>query len=289
MSRHNNKQRRSENFMLAVAREPFTHFLLIGAVLFILYSFVGNRLSADVDKRIDISPGRVQQLANTFEATNQRAPARSELQILVDDFVLEEIYYREAIALGLDRDDTVIRRRLRQKLEFIGDDLAAGRIAADDVLETYLASNPETFRQDTLYSMRQFVVDADRPGIDREDQIEKFFTILRTGEALTGQSGMLPTQMTNVPAREIDKTFGAGFAARLDVLPLGEWQGPIESVYGLHLVRLDARLAGVLPDLEDIRADVERAWFEQNRREARHRLNERLLNEYEVFVEWPGE
>jgi hypothetical protein len=125
-------------------KEPLLHFLLIGALLFVLFGLVDDRRSGGEDA-IVVSAGRIEQLAKIYAKTWQRPPTRQELQGLIDDFVLEEVYYRQAVAMGIDRDDTVIRRRLRQKLEFLTGDAAGLLEPSDQELTSYLASHPEAF------------------------------------------------------------------------------------------------------------------------------------------------
>ncbi len=129
--------------MSKILREPLLHFLLIGAALFVVFGVVNDNLLVDADNRVVISAGRIAQLENIFTKTWQRPPTTDELEGLIDDFILEEIYYRQAVAMGIDRDDTVIRRRLRQKFEFLTDDLAAAAAPGDEELASYLAANPE--------------------------------------------------------------------------------------------------------------------------------------------------
>ena len=134
---------------MKILREPLLHFLLIGAALFVVFDLVSGPSRSAQDKQILVSAGRIQQMANIFSKTWQRPPTAEELKGLIDDFVLEEIYYRQAVAMGIDRDDTVIRRRLRQKFEFLTDDLAATIEPTEEELTAYLVANPRAFRRET--------------------------------------------------------------------------------------------------------------------------------------------
>ena len=269
-------------------REPLLHFVLIGAALFVLFELADDGSPAATDKRIVVSAGRIEQLTNIFSRTWQRPPTDQELEGLIDDFVLEEIYYRQAIAMGIDRDDTVIRRRLRQKLEFLTDDVAAASVPSEQELTAYLAANAESFRQDSSYSFQQVYISPDQPGNDFDRRIAELLAGLRSGDIEPGDGGLLPASLDGMPARAIDASFGAGFAAELDKLPIGQWQGPIESGLGLHLVRLESRVEGMLPALDDVRQIVEREWANEKRLETRRAINEALLAEYELVIEWPS-
>lgn len=273
--------------MKKILREPLLHFLLVGAALFLLFSLVNDQVPDGTDDQIRVSAGRIQQFENIFTKTWQRPPSANELKGLIDDFVIEEIYYRQAVAMGIDRDDTVIRRRLRQKFEFLTDDMAAASIPTDDELAAYLAANAAAFFTDTTYTFEQVYINPDRINIASE--LTAMLAALRAGGAVPGDSGLLPAYFKATPARVVDGSFGKGFAENLDTLPLDEWQGPIESGLGLHLVRLEERVAGTLPDLAGIRPIVEREWANEKRLEARQSINEQLLNDYEVVIEWPSE
>jgi len=270
-------------------REPLLHFLLIGAALFVVFGLVSDRTPSNADTQVVVSAGRIEQLENIFAKTWQRPPTEQELKGLVDDFVLEEIYYRQAVAMGIDRDDTVIRRRLRQKFEFLTDDMAAASVPTDDELANYLAANADEFMTDTTYTFEQVYISSVHPGVDLESYVASQLSALRAGKEVEGSSGLLPAFFDTTPGRVVNANFGAGFSASLDSLPAGEWQGPIESGLGLHLVRIESRVEGALPDLAEIRPLVGREWAHEKRLETRRIINEQLLTEYDVVIEWPTE
>ncbi len=271
----------------SVLREPLVHFLLIGVALFAIYGVVNDRMSGDPDSKVVVSAGRIEQLENIFAKTWQRPPTAAELKGLINDFVLEEIYYRQAVAMGIDRDDTVIRRRLRQKLEFLTDDMAAASIPADEELAAYLAANSDAFRRDSTYTFEQVYLNPDQPDIELETSEQ--LAALRAGNESRGDAGLLPADFEATPARAVDGSFGLGFSESLDALPVGEWQGPIESGLGLHLIRIELLVEGSLPDLADIRSVVEREWANEKRLETRQMINEQLLSDYDIVIEWPSE
>lgn len=275
--------------MRKLLREPLLHFLFIGAALFVIFDLVNERMTGNADTQIIVSAGRIEQLENIFTKTWQRPPTTQELKGLIDDFILEEIYYRQAVAMGIDRDDTVIRRRLRQKFEFLTDDLAGTAVPSDEDLASYLAANPEAFMRDTTYTFEQVYISSVHPDVDMESYVGSQLSALRDGKKVEGSSGLLPAFFDTTPSRVVDANFGAGFSASLNLLPLGEWQGPIESGLGLHLVRIESRVEGVLPDLAEIRPLVGREWAHQKRIDTRQMINEQLLKDYEVVIEWPAE
>jgi hypothetical protein len=277
---------REPRFVKRVLREPLLHFLLIGVALFLVYGLVDDRNLGTLDNKVVVSAGRIEQLENIFIKTWQRPPTANELKGLVDDFILEEIYYRQAVAMGIDRDDTVIRRRLRQKFEFLTDDMAAASTPSDEELAMYLSANAGDFLRDGTYTFRQIYLDPGQPDVERTASEQ--LAALRTGNTVHGGAGLLPASFEDASVRIVDGSFGLGFAQSLDALPVGEWVGPIESGLGLHLIRLETRIAGSLPNLEDIRPTVEREWANQKRLDTRQLINEQLLQDYDVVIEWPS-
>ncbi len=273
--------------MRSILKEPLLHFLLIGAALFLSFGLLDEKTPGGGDNQVVVSAGRIEQLANIFAKTWQRPPTADELKGLIDDFVLEEIYYRQAVAMGIDRDDTVIRRRLRQKFEFLTDDMAAATDPSDEDLAAYLAANSDAFRRDTTYTFRQVYINPERPGVELAAYVAKQLSALRAGSKAGGDAGLLPARFDRAPSRVVDGSFGSGFSGKLDGLSPGDWQGPIQSGLGLHLIRLESREEGTLPDLAEIRPLVEREWANEMRLDTRRKINEQLLDIYDVVIEWP--
>src|SRR3954451_8883585 len=149
--------------MKQILREPLLHFLLLGTAIFAIYGFVSKRPTNEPG-RIVISEGQVAAMADGFARTWRRPPTREELEVLIKDRVQEEVYCREAMAMGLDKDDTVIRRRLRQKIEFVTDDIAALAEPSDAELTTYLTAHSETFSEPRLYTFSQVYLKAEQHG-----------------------------------------------------------------------------------------------------------------------------
>lgn len=274
--------------MKRILREPLLHFFLIGFGLFVVYGLVNRSNAADSDNTIVVSSGRIEQLATVFGKTWQRPPTAVELKGLIDDFVLEEIYFRQAVAMQMDRDDTIIRRRLRQKLEFLTDDTSALVDPSEKELAEYLAANEQKFRQSPTYSFDQVYFNPEKHGDDPESEVSEMLSLIRTGKDV-GDASLLPSSYDLVERNAVDGTFGTGFSSHLDDLEIGEWQGPIRSGLGIHLVRLKARTEGRLPELSQIREIVEREWRNEQRVSTRKKMNDRLLQDYEVEIQWPDD
>ncbi len=268
-------------------KEPLLHFLLIGAALFLYYSQVDDSETGEGEQRIVVSAGRIEQLAYIFTKTWQRTPTREELKGLVDEFVLEEVYYRQALEMGLDRDDTIIRRRMRQKLEFLTDDTSSLVEAKDEELKKYLADNKDSFRQSGTYTFEQAYFNPEKHGDDPKAYVETQLAVARVGKKEIGDVSLLPRSFDKASRQVVDGTFGTGFSKELDKLDVGTWQGPVRSGLGFHLVRIDSKTPGRLPELEEIRPVVVREWSDARRLDIREKMNASLLDGYDIVIEWP--
>jgi len=270
-----------------LSREPLVHFLLLGALMFVVYGLVSDRAGSELAP-IVVTPGKIDNLAATFSRTWQRPPTEQELGGLIEDYIREEVFCREAMALGLDREDTVIRRRLRQKMEFISDDVTVLEEPDDDELRAYLAKNPDAFLVEQRSTFRHVHLDPDRRGDALDADIERLLGELNglsdTADVV-GDSLLLDTEFESLAQRDVAGMFGDAFAAQLATLPIGHWVGPVASGYGVHLVLVQERTAGRVPSLQEVRAAVVREWSRARRVEANEEFYQGLLKRYTVIVE----
>ena len=243
--------------MHKLIREPLLHFLILGALLFALYGVLHRDAMKSPDKVV-VDQVRVDALANQFEQVWRRPPTVGELQGLVDTWVRDEILYREGMAAGMDKDDPVIRRRVAQKMAFMSEGMAAD-MPTEAELQTWLEAHAGDYRIEPRYSLHQIYFDPQRHGQGMRDAIDRTLTALRQGRKLDiGDATLLPSTLEDAPAREVGRVFGDAFVDALHGLPQGEWHGPIRSGYGLHLVRIDARVPGRAATLAEVRQAVER-------------------------------
>ena len=268
-------------------REPLLHFLAAGAAIFLLYRLVGG--GEEGPREIVVSEAQIESLAEGFARTWMRPPTAAEIRGLLDDYIREEVYYREAMTLGLDRDDTVIRRRLRQKMEFVSDDVASVREPTEAELQAYLARNPAAFVDPPALSFEQRLFSSDRRGeaalADARRALEQL-TAGKTAPVTTaGDPSLLPRDMTAATPREIANVFGEAFAAELEDAPLDRWVGPVQSPFGMHVVRLSSRKAGRLPPLAEIRPVVLREWQATRQDDVNEAFYRELLDKYDVRIE----
>jgi hypothetical protein len=270
-------------------REPLLHFLLIGAGLFLVHAAVkGDGESAPRD--IVVSDARIEALAENFSRTWMRAPTPPEMYGLVDDYVKEEIYYREAVAMGLDADDSVIRRRLRQKMEFVTEDAAATSEPTDAELAQFLAEHPEKFLEPARVTFEQVFLSIERRGAAASSDAEQVLADLQAGHgpadpADAGDPTLLPAGLEAASPRDVGASFGEEFATLLEEAPVGQWSGPLPSSFGLHLVRVTDRVGSSMPKVEEIRPVVEREWQAEQRQKLGDEFYRSLRARYEVHYE----
>ena len=273
-----------------VLREPLLHFLLIGAALFLVFRWTGaGRRDSD---RIVITTGRIEQLASGFARTWRRPPTEEELKHLVDESVREEIAAREAQAMGLDRDDTVVRRRLRQKFEFLVEGIADSDKPSDAELEAWMKKNPDSFRRAPQIAFRQVFLDRSRRGRAASEDAARLLATLRKSGPETdirelGDSIMLPAEVPLSPTDEVARTFGDEFAAAVFKSDERRWSGPVESGFGMHLVLVTERVEGRPPVLSELREQVEREFLAERSRKRLDAVYEGLLKKYRVEVARP--
>jgi len=233
------------------------------------------------------------QLAELFEKRWRRAPTPQELRGLVDAHVREEVLYREALALGLDRDDTIVRRRLAQKIEFLLEDLGGRAQPSEEDLRAFLAANPERFREPARLTLSQVYVSTEARGESARRYAEQILVVLREespeGDPRgQGDASPLEHAYADVEPDGIARIFGADFAARVAPLPSGDWHGPIESGYGLHLVFVHRRSDARLPELAEVEQKVRDEWSAVRRDEVNQATYAELLEGYEVVIEEPA-
>ena len=262
-------------------KEPVLHFLLIGLAIFAVYGLLAP--SNTDGNRIVVSQGVVDALAGEYQARWQRPPSGQELSRLVEAHIRDEIMYREGTALLLDRDDPVIKRRVRQKLEVIAEEQLARDAPTEAELAAYLAQHAERFMRPGAVSFEQVYFPATTTAAEME--AARASAVRGADPMRLGQASMLPPRADNMPLDLTARDFGAEFASGIAKLPLNEWTGPVRSGFGQHLVRVTARTPPLVPPLADVRPAVAREW-ENERRAASLAENYRTLrSQYDILIE----
>jgi parvulin-like peptidyl-prolyl isomerase len=272
----------------SLLREPLLHFFILGAALFALLVKISPTGEQERGK-IVVTAGQIDRLAEVWRRTWLREPTAAELEQMIDDFITEEIYYREALALGLDENDTVIRRRLKQKMEFLADDLSPVASPNEEALQALLAESADAYLLPARYSLVQIYFSVDRRG----DAAARDAIALR--ERLNGKETVatdafgdpisLPRDLTDTGADDVARLFGREFVEQIDDCPVQEWCGPIGSGFGLHLVWIDARTQARPPEFEEIENRLRQDWEIRERDRRRQALIDAMRQRYQITVE----
>ncbi|HQR47736.1 MAG TPA: peptidylprolyl isomerase [Steroidobacteraceae bacterium] len=276
-------------------REPLVHFLLLGAALFGLYRYYGPTTDAGPSsKQIRFTLDDLGQMIAVFRSQWQREPTPQELSLLVEEKVQQEILYREAIAMGLDQDDEIVKRRMAQKMQFLAEDVATSREPTTDELQAWFAKNSQRFAMPPRISFRHLYFSPDRRGTRARDDAA------RALEQLAGKPEDAPLASTladpfmfqdyyrDRAPDYLGKEFGPQFAQAVEKLPAGSWQGPVESGFGWHLVYVDTVIPGRVPDFEEVEPDVKTAWLAERKAEAWAKAYKDMREKYTVLLPVPA-
>ena len=264
-------------------REPLLHFLLLGGMIFGLYLAVSDPAPPPTNI-ITIGPARIEQLSKSYQAVWRHSPSAKELEGIIENEIRDEVYYREAVALGLDTNDTIIRRRLRQKMEFLTDSGAGLLEPVAGELEAHLLANEATFRNAPQIAFEQIYLGSG-PSAERIDHsLEELRRATPDKPFDLGVRTMLPAEMGLSSPQAINAVFGEGFFARLAELPREGWTGPVESTFGAHLILIRESAAGRTPSLEEIREVVLRDWKAAKARQIRELHYAKLRERYVVEI-----
>lgn len=270
----------------SVLSNPLLQFFVAGAVIFGLYAWRGG--SEDrFQNTVSITRAEQNNLAALFEKTWRRPPTNEELKGLIDERLQQELLYREALALGLDKEDVIIRRRLAQKIEFIMDDTAAGRSPTDEELTEFLRQNASHYATEPMVTFRHVFLSAERRGPTLVEDAKRILAELRTGAdpASFGDTTLLPEEMQASSLSSVGRVFGTEFSTAINDASAGNWVGPVRSSYGAHLVQVQEKRAGQPATLENARAQLERDWRQAERQRARDAYIASLKEKYSIVIE----
>src|SRR5262245_36873344 len=280
--------------MKHLSREPLVHFLLIGAVLFGVYSLIpAGSVPPAASREIRLSSSELAQLVLLFKSQWRREPTAEEFRQLVEDKVRGEILYREALAIGLDRDDEIVKRRMAQKMQFLSEDVAAAREPTAEQLRAWYGKNSASFAQPPRVSFRHLYFSPDQRGARaRDDAAEALVKLSGQPEDAKIATSLADRFMFQEHYRDrapefLGKEFGPHFARAVATLPPASWQGPIESGFGWHLVFVDTVIPGRVPAFEEIESDVRAAWLGEQKALAWQKVYREMRAKYTVLLPAP--
>jgi hypothetical protein len=277
-------------------REPLLHFLLIGLLLFGVYVYTNrSRIGIESPRQIVVSLDDLRTMAGYFESQWRRPPTPQEFQAMLEDKIKEEVLYREGLAMGLDKDDTIIKRRMAQKVQFLAEDVAAAHEPSPAELKAWFEKNTEKFALPSRYSFRHVYFSPDKRGKNAHDDAANLLARI-AGQpedspqiASVADRFMYQDYYGDRPPSAIAKEFGPQFAVALEKLKPGLWQGPIESGYGWHLVFVDTVIPGRIPAFEEVESDVKTAWLSQQKAQAWQKAYQTMRDKYTVLLPAPPE
>ncbi len=284
------EQRRSSSFSIRRwLREPLLHFLVLGAALFVVYGHLPAS-GAESPRQISLTVDDLRQLMVSFEAQWGRAPTQQEFSHLAEEKIQEEVLYREALALGLDKDDTIVKRRMAQKMQFLAEDVVTAHEPSIDELKTWYAQNSQKFELPSRIAFRHLYLSPDQRGQRAHDDAVKALAKL-TGQPEDSKLAssladpfMSQDYYRDRTSEEMAKEFGPQFALAIFKLKPGSWQGPIESGYGWHLVFVDGVIPGRIPAFEEVESDVKTAWLGEQKEEAWRKAYQAMRAKYTVSL-----
>lgn len=279
---------------MRILHDPISHFFLLGALLFFLYGLVApGSWSVVENDRVVISKDFVETLVQQFEQRNGHSPTPKEAIGLIEEYIREEILFREGMKLGLNQGDSIVRRRIMQKMEFLFRGGSAVRDPTEEDLALYLESHAGSFEIPSRTSFSHIYFSREKRG---EQALQDAHAVLdklgKEGDGTISVSSLgdpflLQYDFKYKSREDITEIFGSGFSEQIGSLQAGVWSGPVPSIFGFHLVRVTDHKPAELPMLSTLRNKVRRAWIVDQQEKAELETFNRLRNRYEIIVEGP--
>jgi len=280
---------------LKFIREPLVQFFFIGAFIYLLYGVFVEPEVEETDKTIIVSAGELEWMNASWQKRWNRPPTAEELDGLVQQYIKETVLYREALTMGLNQHDTVIRRRLAQKLEFLAKDLGALTPPTEEELQTYFNEHISFYQEPARYTFTQVFIDPDKHGDATLTEAEKIKAMLiAKGDAIenAGELGddlMLQNYYPENDKAAIQRLFGSGFTESLTELSVGQWHGPVMSGYGVHLVYVHSVIEPPAPVFAEVRERVTLDWETARGIEFNEKFYTSLRDQYTIVIEETGD
>lgn len=281
--------------MQKLLREPLLHFLLLGTVIFAAYSLLNPAVDSATSNLIRVTQGDIDRFKQIFQKQWQRLPTYEELQGIIRSHLKEEILYREALAMGLDKDDTIVRRRLAQKVEFLVSDVSVPQEVEVKELMAFYQDNTDRYTRPAKLSFRHIYFNPDRRGERTLDEANATLQTLQATKAGIkvaedlGDRFMFPAVYQHAFTDEITRDFGREFTDNLTSLTPGSWQGPVRSGYGMHLVFIHEREAAAIIPFAEVRERVKNDYLYELRQRRNEEVLDKLKARYEIVIEGNGQ
>ena len=264
-----------------ILQEPLLHFLVVGSLLF----FYLSSTDTETKPQVTISQGKIKQLTAQFEKTRQRTPSDIELKALIENQIREDLAFRHGVQMGLIENDSIIKRRVQQKIEFMLKDSIAGIEPSREDLEAYLIEHKEQYTIAPAYSFKHVYINP-----EQHEDVDAFIAELQNKDLnsnykVLGDSIMLESDYTHIGTAQIARLFGRKFSKALDSVSLMNWQGPVKSGYGLHLVFITNKIPKHLATLKEVETEVRRDFRVDAQKKAVNAFYDELKVHYDVNIE----
>ena len=272
-------------------REPLVHFLAIGAALFVIFGLWGQKDAEEQERAITITAGEIGWLTDSWQKRWNRPPTDKEREGIINQYLREMILYREAVAMGLDKDDTVVRRRLAQKLEFLSQDLITPQPPTGEELQSYFETHIDRYQAPDLITFTHVFIDPDKRGehtlTDAETIRTELIALKQPPQDARsfGDPFMLQSYYPERSEAELLKLFGSGFARSVFELAPQQWHGPVLSGYGTHLVYVHDRQEAQPPVFADVKEQVRQQWESDKREQLNEQFVASIVARYDVTIE----
>jgi hypothetical protein len=275
--------------MTKLRHEPLVHFIIFGALLFAGHNLWQNHI-AKTDYTITVSTEEMERQSLIFAGENRRKPTDDDLKALLFSYVEEEALVREAERMGLGENDTIIRRRLAQKMRFLIENVDAPALPDEIELEAYFKTNIESFIRPEKREFSHIYLSPEVHGNNLEIKAQTLIQKTKTTDWKSlGDPFIMKRQFESLSLIEVSRLFGPEFANSIFEASDQNWQGPVESAFGLHLIRIDSISDRAIPKFEDVKEDVKRLWQEEALMSANQTRLKTLINKYKVDIEGSGE
>lgn len=279
--------------MRSLLKEPLLHFLLIGVILFAAHEWrgqgtTGEDVGENTTKRIEVTAEVITRLKDGWSRQFQKTPDEVEVRGIVEAHVTEEILYREALALGLDRNDTIVRRRLAQKMEFLTQDIVNTAAPDEATLEAYFKKNAAKYARPSRVSFRHVYFSEEKRGENAAADARMALTSLSVPGASEDEIGdgfLHGFEFVEQDEQDIATVFGPGFARDLLATPEGVWRGPLASSYGDHLVIVTGRGEPKAAEFSEVRSLVLHHLLEDRRLAANAEFLEGMRKNYTITID----
>jgi hypothetical protein len=281
---------RVTNRLIQLAKEPLLQFLFIGALIYGTYWLYGPPNESAGERRILVETSRIESFISQWKARWNRLPTQQELDGIINSYVREEILYRQAVAIGLNKDDPVTRRRMGQKLEFLTKNIALVVEPKEAQLEQYYADNLDDYRDPDLITFAHAFLDPDARDKTTLDDADVLLKQLRAAGIpdpstfSTGDRFMLESHYAEISELGIRRLFGGGFSEVVMKLDPGAWHGPVLSGFGVHLVYVYEHVRAPAPDFAKVRHLVLKNWQFNHQEKFYQDFINNLKSSYEIVV-----